>query len=86
MEEFGCQVMAWGPLEEGKNNIFTNKILSEIGAVHNKTAAQAALRYLLQLKVIIIPKTSEEMERILELDTESAFLGITIVPKPQSLF
>lgn len=85
MEEFGCQVMAWGPLAEGKNNIF-NKNLSEIDAVHNKTAAQTALRYLLQRKVIIIPKTSEEMERILELDTESAFLGITIVPKPQSLF
>lgn len=87
MEEFGCQMMAWGPLAEGKNNIFTNNILSEIGAVHNKTTAQIALRYLLQRKVIIIPKsthkermienfdlfdfelTSEEMERILKLDT-----------------
>lgn len=65
MEEFGCQIMSWGPLAEGRNNFFTNPLLAEIGKAHGKSVAQVALRYLLQRNVIIIPKSTHK-ERMAE--------------------
>ena len=49
--------MAWAPLVEGQNGMFTNPTLTQIGEKYGKTAAQVALRWLLQSDVIIIPKT-----------------------------
>ena len=37
--------------------MFTNPILTEIGKKYNKTAAQTALRFLLQSDVVVIPKS-----------------------------
>ena len=37
--------------------MFTNPILTAIGAKYGKTAAQTALRFLLQSGVVIIPKS-----------------------------
>lgn len=69
MDELGVAHMSWGPLAEGKNNLFTNEVLSTIGAAHGKSAAQVALRYLLQRGIIIIPKSThkERMEQNLQL-------------------
>ena len=69
MDEFGTHIMAWAPLAEGRNNLFTNPMLTQIGEKHGKTAAQVALRWLLQSGVIIIPKTThkERMEENLNL-------------------
>ncbi len=58
MKEFGTQIMSWGPLAEGRNGLFTNPILTEIGKRHNVSAAAVALRYLTQRNVIIIPKST----------------------------
>lgn len=63
MEEFGCRIMSWGPLAEGRNNFFTNPVLEEIGRRYGKTVAQVALRWLIQRGVIIIPK-SVHIERM----------------------
>ena len=63
MEEFGCHIMAWAPLAEGRNNFFTNPVLEGIGAKYGKSVAQVALRWLLQRGVIIIPK-SVRVERM----------------------
>lgn len=63
MEEYGCHIMAWGPLAEGRNNFFTNPVLEEIGKKYGKSVAQVALRWLLQRGVIIIPK-SVHVERM----------------------
>lgn len=63
MEEYNCRPMSWGPLAEGRNNFFTNPVLAQIGNAHGKTVAQAALRFLLQSGVIIIPK-STHIERM----------------------
>ena len=60
MAEIGTVPMAWGPLAEGKNGIFTNETLLGIGAKYGKTAAQVALRYLIQRGVIVIPKSSKK--------------------------
>ena len=65
MEEFGCQIMSWGPLAEGRNGFFTNEVLTEIGKVHGKSVAQIGLRFLLQRGVVIIPKSSHK-ERMAE--------------------
>ncbi len=57
MEKYGCQIESWGPFAEGRNDFFTNPVLTEIGEKHGKTAAQTALRFLLQSDVVVIPKT-----------------------------
>ena len=57
MDELGTRLMAWAPLAEGANGLFSNPTLTQIGEKHGKTAAQVALRWLLQNDVIIIPKT-----------------------------
>lgn len=65
MDEFDCRIMSWGPLAEGRNGLFTNPVLAEIGREHGKSAAQIALRFLLQDGVIVIPK-STHAERMRE--------------------
>ena len=56
--------MAWSPLAEGKNNLFTNETLVKIGGKYGKTAAQVDLRFLTQSGVVVIPKSihKERME------------------------
>ncbi len=57
LEQHGCALESWSPFAEGKNNFFHQPLLREIGARHGKTAAQTALRFLLQSGIIGIPKT-----------------------------
>lgn len=57
LKENKCQLMSWGPFAEGRNNLFTNKTLLDIGKKYNKTSAQVALRYLLEQHIVVIPKT-----------------------------
>lgn len=57
LKENKCQLMSWGPFAEGKNNLFTNETLLNIGKKYNKTSAQVALRYLLEQHIVVIPKT-----------------------------
>lgn len=64
MKKNGTQIMSWGPFAEGKNDYFNNPVLKEIGSAHGKSAAQTALRFLLQSDVAVIPKSvrKERME------------------------
>ena len=64
LEKYGAQLMAWSPLAEGKNGLFTHPVLTEIGAKYGKTAAQVDLRFLIQSGVVVIPKSThkERME------------------------
>lgn len=55
--ENGTVMQAWSPLTEGKRRIFEEPVLKEIGAQHGKTAAQTALRFLVQRGIGVIPKT-----------------------------
>ena len=57
MKKNGTQIMSWGPFAEGKNDYFNTPALKEIGEKHGKTAAQVALRFLLQSGVVLIPKS-----------------------------
>ena len=58
MKKYNTQIMSWGPFAEGRNNYFRNETLKEIGAKYGKSVAQAALRFLTQESVIVIPKST----------------------------
>lgn len=57
MREHGVQIESWGPFAEGKNDLFTNPVLAEIGKTYDKSVAQVVLRWLTQREVVVIPKS-----------------------------
>ena len=65
MRQRGVQIESWGPFAEGRNDLFPNSLLSEIGAAHGKSVGQVVLRWLIRRGVIVIPK-SVRPERIRE--------------------
>lgn len=65
MKKYGVQHESWGPFAEGRKDFFTNPVLCEIGQKYGKSAAQAALRFLIQSDVVVIPKTTHK-ERMAE--------------------
>ena len=69
LRPFNVALEAWSPLAEGRNSIVKNKTLLTIGERHGKTAAQTALKFLVQGGVIIIPKTThtERMRENIDL-------------------
>ena len=62
--EFDAVVEAWGPLAEGKDDIFNNPLLSEIGAKYDKSVAQVILRWLIQREIVVFPKSTKESRMI----------------------
>ena len=65
LKPYNVALEAWSPLAEGRNGIVKNKTLVSIGEKYRKTAAQIALKFLVQKGVIIIPKTTH-IERMQE--------------------
>uniref|UniRef100_A0AAU2W1R7 Aldo/keto reductase n=1 Tax=Streptomyces sp. NBC_00008 TaxID=2903610 RepID=A0AAU2W1R7_9ACTN len=65
MREHGVQHQSWGGFAEGRNDLFTNPLLADIGKEHGKSVAQVVLRWLTQRDVITIPK-SVRAERMAE--------------------
>ena len=63
--QIGTKHESWSPLACGKNSIFKNGTLLAIAGNHGKTVAQVALRFLLQQRIIVIPK-STHIERMKE--------------------
>lgn len=63
-EKYGAKIESWGPLAEGRNGIFTNPILAEIGEKYGKSVAQVILRWIIQRGIIVFPKSvkQERME------------------------
>ena len=61
LAEFGTRMMAWGPLGgQGVEGIVKSEELAAIGAKYGKSAAQVALRWLIQRGVVAIPKSSHK--------------------------
>lgn len=60
MQKYHVQHEAWGPFAEGRKDMFTNPVLVEIGRKYNKSAAQTALRFLMQSDVVVIPKSTHK--------------------------
>jgi 2,5-diketo-D-gluconate reductase A len=65
LEENKVQIESWGPFAEGKNNIFQNDVLLSIAGKHGKSVAQVILHWLIQRRVVAIPK-SVRPQRIAE--------------------
>jgi 2,5-diketo-D-gluconate reductase A len=65
LEENNIQIESWAPFAEGRNNMFQNDLLLALAAKHRKTIAQIILRWLVQRRVVAIPK-SVRPERIAE--------------------
>jgi diketogulonate reductase-like aldo/keto reductase len=65
LQENKVQMESWAPFTEGKNHIFQNEVLLSIPRKYGKSVAQVILRWLLQRKVVAIPK-SVRKERIVE--------------------
>lgn len=56
---------AWAPFAEGKNDIFQNEVLSEIGKKYNKSVAQVIVRWLVEQDIVVLAK-STKLERMSE--------------------
>jgi 2,5-diketo-D-gluconate reductase A len=56
---------SWASFAEGKNEIFSNEILTRIGQKYGKSVAQVTLRWLVQRGIGVIPKSVRE-ERLIE--------------------
>ncbi|MEV1021327.1 aldo/keto reductase [Streptomyces sp. NPDC050264] len=92
MREHGVRIQSWGGFAEGRNDLFTNPLLREIGAAHGKSVAQVTLRWLTQRDVVAIPK-SVRPERMAEnLDvfdfelTDDEMASIATLDAGSSLF
>lgn len=64
LKQLGIQHEAWAPFAEGRNGLFTNPTLTEIGSKYNKTAAQVNLRWLYQRGIVAIPRTSKKAHMV----------------------
>ena len=57
LAERGVQLESWAPFAQGRNNLFSNDLLGDIAKAHGKTIGQVVLRWLIQRKVVVIPKS-----------------------------
>ncbi|KHJ38850.1 glyoxal reductase [Pedobacter glucosidilyticus] len=64
-KENKVQMEAYTPFAQGRNGLFTNPVLAEIGKKYNKTNAQVSLRWHYQRGVVAIPRSSKK-EHIIE--------------------
>ena len=92
MDKYGVAHESWGPFAEGRKDFFTNAVLCEIGQNYQKSAAQVALRFLIQRGVIVIPKSThkERMKENFEVFnftlTESDMQKIAALDESESAF
>ena len=68
MRDLGVQIESWGPFAEGRNNLFADPVLTEIGQVHGKSVAQVVVRWLVQRGVVVIPKSVRPERMVQNLD------------------
>ncbi|MGW6936482.1 aldo/keto reductase [Lentzea sp. NPDC054927] len=92
MRGYGVQIQSWGGFAEGRNDLFSNPLLTGIGEQYGKSVAQVVLRWLTQRGVVVIPK-SVRAERMAEnIDvfdfelTDEQMARITTLDTGSSLF
>lgn len=61
LNQNNIQMEAWSPLAQGRNGLFTNETLAEIGNKYDKSNAQVSLRWHYQRGIVAIPRTSQEV-------------------------
>ena len=65
MDKYQIRHEAWAPFGEGRNGLFEDPVLTEIGVKYGKTTAQVMLRWHIQRNTVVIPK-SVHYERMLQ--------------------
>ena len=68
MESHGVQTESWAAFARGKDGIFTNPILEEIGKKYNKSTAQIMIRWQLQRGIVCLAKSSSPKRMAQNLD------------------
>ena len=68
MEKYHIAHEAWAPFGEGREGLFDNEVLKQIGEKYGKTAAQVKLRWNIQRGVIVLPKSTHKERMIQNLD------------------
>lgn len=68
LKDSETQMEAWSPFAAGRNGIFNNKTLAGIGEKYNKSIAQVCLRWHFQKGVIAIPRSSQKVHMIENLN------------------
>jgi 2,5-diketo-D-gluconate reductase A len=92
MRERGVQIESWGPFAEGRNNLFSDPTLSEIGATHAKSVAQVVLRWLTQRGVVVVqksvrPERMRENIDVFDFDlTDDEMTRIAAMDRGETLF
>lgn len=64
-DRFNVALEAWAPFGEGRENMFSNPTLKEIGDKYNKSVAQVILRWLTMRGIVALAKTTH-IERMKE--------------------
>lgn len=75
MKQYGVIHQAWGPFAQGKNNLFSNETLVNIGKKYGKSSAQIALKYLLQRDILVVLKTTHYARMVEDLDVFDFYLS-----------
>ena len=92
MKKYGVQHESWGPFAEGRKDFFKTPALVEIGEAHDKSAAQAALRFLIQSGVVVIPKSTHRERMAQNIDvfdfalTDEEMKRLRALDEGESLF
>lgn len=92
LQAHGTRMQAWSPLVQGQRRLFQDPVLQAVGAAHGKTAAQAALRYLVEQGIGVIPRSSHPRRMRENLDlfdfclTEQERRRIAALDQGRSLF
>lgn len=92
MVEKGVQVEGWAPFAEGKNNLFQNELLQQIGDQYGKSVAQVILRWHIQRGIVSIPKSANVARMQQNFDVFDFELSaedidkITTLDRRQSIF
>ncbi|WP_343697872.1 aldo/keto reductase [Flavobacterium sp.] len=61
LKKHNIHTEAWAPFAEGRNGLFTNETLTQIAKKHNKTTAQVSLRWHYQRGIVAIPRSSQKV-------------------------
>ena len=68
LKKYEIQHEAWSPFAAGRNEIFNNQTLADIGKKYNKSIAQVCLRWHYERGIVAIPRSSQKAHMIENLD------------------
>ena len=92
LQKHGVTVEAWAPFGEGRNGLFDNPVLTEIGKQYDKSVAQVVLRWLYQRGIVGLAESvhAERIQQNIDIEdfrlTEEDMAAIAELDTGSSLF